>query len=213
MSELISQSPIELLPIRITAIKGNWRLYQLRKKNKKFLLLKKNVLKRDKYNCRYCGFFAKEYQEVINIDQNYRNNHIDNLATACVFCAQCFFVDSLGMSNESGGHIIYLPEMSQASLNNICRVLFCSADKDSAYRGRLKAVVLSLQDRTKEVQNCFGPQADDPKVFGQAWIDAKLPPHAQQHDVLNNLRLLPNKHAFKTQIDYWKKTIFAKVPI
>lgn len=213
MNELVNQSSVELLPIKLSAIKGNWRAYQMRKTNKRFLILKRNILKRDQYTCRYCGFFAKEYQEVINIDQNYKNNHPSNLATACCFCAQCFFIDSIGLSEGSGGKIVYMPEISQASLNNISRVLFCSSDKDSAYRGRLKSVILSLSDRSKEVCDCFGPNADDPIVFGQAWIDAELPIQAQNHEVLRHLRLLPNKHSFKSQIEYWKKTIFAKVPL
>lgn len=204
---------MELLPISLMAQKGAWRVYHARKKSNKFLLIKKKVLQRDHYTCRYCGFFSKEYQEVVNIDQNYKNNRVDNLATACCFCAQCFFIDAAGMDSNSGGRIIFLPEISQADLNNFCRVLYCSLDKESAYKGKLQSVHMSLKDRAKDVANCFGPDSSDPKVFGQGLLDAHLSKTQQQHAVLLHLRLLPSRKAFAPQIDYWKKTVFAKVPL
>ncbi|MGE4350472.1 MAG: type IVB secretion system protein IcmJDotN [Candidatus Berkiella sp.] len=204
---------MDLLPITLTAQKGAWRIYHARKKNNKFLLVKKKVLQRDHYTCRYCGFFSKEFHEVVNIDQNYKNNNIDNLATACCFCAQCFFIDAVGMDGNSGGRIIYLPEISQSDLHNFCRVLYCSLDKDSVYKGKLQSVHMSLKDRTKDVVNCFGPDASDPKIFGQGLLDANLTKEQAQHEVMRHLKLLPSRKAFAPQLDYWKKTVFAKVPL
>jgi intracellular multiplication protein IcmJ len=204
---------MELLPITITAQRGSWRQYQARKKNKKFLLVKKRILERDNYTCRYCGFFAKEFQEIVNIDGNYKNNSMNNLATACCFCAQCFFLDAVGLDSNMGGIITHTPEISQADLNNFCRVLYCSLDKESAYKGKLQAVYMSFKDRSKEVVNCFGPDSSDPRVFGQGLLDAALNKEQLQHEVLKHLRLLPSKKAFAPQIDYWKKTVFAKVPL
>jgi intracellular multiplication protein IcmJ len=204
---------VDLLAITLNAIKGNWRLYHARKRNTKFLALKKRVLERDSNTCRYCGFFSKEYQEILNIDQNYRNNSFDNLATACSFCAQCFFLDSIGYDGNSGGVMIYLPEISQADLNNFSRVLYCSLDKESAYKAKLQSVYLSFKDRNKDIVNCFGPESDDPRVFGQGIIDAKISQELLQHEVMNHIRLLPSRSAFAKQIDYWKKTVFAKVPL
>lgn len=204
---------MELLPISISTQRGAWRAYNARKRNNKFLAAKKRVLQRDHYACRYCGFFAKEFQEIVNIDQNYKNNDINNLATACCFCAQCFFLDAVGLDGNTGGTIIHMPEVSQADLNNFCRVLYCSMDKESAYKGKLQSVYMSLKDRGNEVVNCFGPDANDPRVFGQGVLDANLKKEQLQHDVLKHLRLLPSKKAFAVQIDYWKKTVFAKVPL
>lgn len=204
---------MDLLPIILTAQRGTWRSYNARKRSKRFLVLKKRVLQKDHFTCRYCGFFSKEYQEVLNIDGDYRKNSIDNLATACSFCAQCFFLDAVGLDGCSGGEIIYLPEISQADLNNFCRVLYCSLDKESAYKGKLQAVYMSLKDRMQDVENCFGPESGDPRVFGQGLVDAKLEKQHLQHDVLKHLRLLPSRKDFSTQIDYWKKTVFAKVPL
>lgn len=202
-----------LLPILITARSGMWRQYTARNETPKFEPIKNAVLQRDHYTCRFCDFFSKEFQTVVNIDHNYKNNHMDNLATACGFCAQCFFIDSLGLDDNSGGKLIFVPEISQAALNNFCRVLYCSMDKESAYKAKLQAVYLSLADRSKDVVACFGVDCDDPKVFGQSLIDAHLDPKYLKHQLLNHIRLLPSRRAFKKQIDYWKQTVFEKIPI
>lgn len=202
-----------LLPILITAQPGAWRQYNARNHNPKFEPLKKSVLERDHYTCRYCDFFSKEFQTVLNIDHNYKNNQLENLATACGFCAQCFFIDSVGLDENSGGKLIFLPEIDQPSLNNFCRVLYCSMDKESAYKAKLQSIYLSLADRGKDIVACFGVDCDDPKVFGQSLIDAHLDPKHLKHQVLNHIRLLPSKRAFKTQIDYWKETVFEKIPL
>jgi intracellular multiplication protein IcmJ len=204
---------LELLPIQVSAQKGLWRKYNARKNNNRFLLVRKRVLQRDNYTCRYCGFFSKEYQEVVNYDQNYDHNTLSNLVTACCFCAQCFFLDSVGLYGNSAGQVIYLPEISQADLNNFCRVLYCSMEKDSAYKGKLQSVYLSLKERGKDVINCFGPETDEPRIFGQALIDAKIEAQKLQHPLLAHLRFLPSKRSFRPQIEYWQKTVFANIPL
>lgn len=197
----------------MTARRGNWQKFTARKRNKKFQAVKKKVFERDQYTCQYCGFFAKEFQEVINRDHDYTHNKMSNMITTCSFCAQCFFLDTVGVEANTGGWVIHLPEMSQADLNNFCRVLFCSLDKDTAYKGKLQSVYMSLRDRAKEVENCFGPNASDPRTFGQGLVDTRLTAEQLEHEVLQHLRLLPNKANFKSQVDYWKKTVFAEVPL
>lgn len=203
---------MELLPLKVLATRGAWRKYYARRSSKKFQSIQEKVWERDNYTCRYCGFQAKEYQDVVNKDQDYDNNSGTNLVTACTFCTQCFFLDSVGLDDRFGGRVIYLPEITQIDLNNFCRVLFCSMDKDSAYKGKLQAVYLSLKDRGKAVETCFGPGASNPAVFGQGLIDIYLDKNINQ-TVLSNLRLLPSRQQFRPQIEYWKKTVFANVPL
>jgi intracellular multiplication protein IcmJ len=204
---------VELRPIIITAQKGSWRKFTARKRSQKFLQIQARVHTRDNHTCQYCGFYAKEFQEIVNADQDYDNNKYENMVTACCFCSQCFFLESLGLDEKSGGMIIHTPEISQSDLNNFCRVLFCSMDKESAYKGKLQAVYLSLKDRGKDVENCFGPNTSDPRIFGQSLIDAQLREEQLDHEVLQHLRLLPSRKEFREQIDYWKRTVFAKVPL
>jgi len=202
-----------LLPILVTARRGNWRQYKARERNEKFIAIKEKIFQRDQYTCRYCDFFSKKFQTIVNIDHNYKNNHLDNLATACSFCAQCFFLDAVGLDENLGGKLIFLPEISQASLNHFCRVLYCSMDKESAYKAKLQSIYMSLSERNKDVVACFGIDCDNPKVFGQTLINANLHPRYLQHQLLNHIRLLPSRRTFKKQIDYWKQTVFEKIPL
>lgn len=202
-----------LLPIVLTAKRGNWQRFMARKSNKPFLEVQEKVLTRDDNTCRYCGFQAKQYQEIVNIDNNYENNNFNNLATACSFCAQCFFIDSLGMDGKSGGTIIYLPEINQMDLNHFCRALFCSMLREAPYKGKLQAAYLSLQDRAQPVETVFGPSTQEPTVFGQSLIDSDLTDAQFKHPIFTELKLLPTRKYYKTQAEYWKSTVFANIPL
>ena len=204
---------MDLLPLQLAANKGAWLRFQSRKRKKGFETAQKKILSRDDHTCRYCGFRSERYQEVMNLDQDYENNKPSNLVTACSFCTQCFFLDGLGMSDHFGGLVVYLPELSQADLNNFCRVLFCSLNKETPYKSRLQAVYLSLRDRSAVVEKVFGPNSSEPQVFGQALMDCGLPPEQLSLNVLSQLRLLPIRSFFKEQIAYWNATIYSRFPL
>lgn len=204
---------LDLLPIVLSARHGNWRRYEARKRNKAFMKRRKQILRRDENTCRYCGFTLDKFMHVVNADQDYRNNAPDNLVTACSLCAQCFFIDSLGLDNKSGGLLIYLPEISQADLNHFARILFCALDKDSAYKSKLQSAYMSFKERAKPVETCFGPDSSQPQRFGQGMIDSGLSDDQLNHPLMLNLRLLPSRTAFKDEALYWRETVFAKVPL
>ena len=67
---------------------NGWRIFIRRREDKAFLPVAEKILQRDNYTCQYCGFQAKEYQEIVNRDANYANNKYSNLiksATASIF--------------------------------------------------------------------------------------------------------------------------------
>jgi len=205
---------MELLPITLTAKRGNWQRFMSRKANKAFLAVRDKVWNRDNSSCRYCGFQSDQYQEVVNIDQNYENNNLVNLATACSFCTLCFFIDSIGLDGRSGATLVYLPEISQADLNHFCRTLFCSMLRDDApYKGKLQAAYLSLLDRGKLLEEVFGPNSQNPAVFGQVLIDTNLTDVQLKHLILSELKLLPTRKFYKSQAEFWKKTVFANIAL
>lgn len=206
---------MNLLPIVITAKRGNWPRFKSRRSNKSFLKLEQQILDRDQHTCRYCGFTSERYQVVVNINQDYGPGQSvpNNLATACIFCAQCFFLDGIGRDNNWGGTLIYLPEISQADLNHFCRVLFASMLRDAPYKGKLQTVYLSLKDRENIVNDTFGPKSSDPYIFGQTLIDSNLSPEQLKHPMLQQLRVLPDRKAFTEEILYWKTTVFDQIPL
>ncbi len=93
-----------LRPIVLNATMSNYSAFMSRKANKTFRDICKKVWTRDNYTCQFCGFQAQDYQEVVNVDQNYRNNKLDNLATSCCFCTQCSMLESLGEGGYGGGY-------------------------------------------------------------------------------------------------------------
>lgn len=204
---------MDLLPIQLTAQKGNWQRFMGRKNQPSFLNVRDQIFARDEYGCRYCGFQANQYQEILNIDQNYDNMALENLATACSLCAQCFFIDSVGLDGKSGGTIVYLPEISQADVNHFCRTVFCSLLQDTPYKGKLQTAYLSLLDRAKFVEEVFGPNSQDPIVFGHTLIDSDLTPSQKNHAIFQELKLIPTRKYFKTHVEYWKSTVFANIPL
>lgn len=206
---------MKLLPISLVAKRGNWQRFRSRMRNKNFQKLNNEALTKDDYICQYCGFRSEKFQVVVNRNHDYSPNQSrgDNLATACIFCAQCFFLDGIGSDKNMGGHLVYLPEISQADLSNFCRVLFASMLRDAPYKGKLQTTYLSLKDREKVIDEVFGPESSNPHTFGQAMIDSSLTKEQLQHPILAQIRLLPDRKYFTTEIEYWKKTVFDQIPL
>ncbi len=193
----------KLRSLHLRASAGAWRLYSARQADPRFKEFEDRVLKRDHYTCQFCGFQAKQYQDVVNLDQNYTNNHIDNLVTACCFCAQCFFIESVGVGGYGGGTLIYLPELTQAELNSMCHVLFCAITNDTGYKSSAQTIYLSFKTRSQVVEQKFGEGTSDPAIFGHLLIDSTPTPTERLELLLNDIRLLPSRAKFRKQIEGW----------
>ena len=182
---------------------GSWRLYAERNIDPAFIPFQKKVLKRDSYTCRYCGFQARDYQDVVNLDYDYTNNKMSNLVTACCFCAQCMFVESVGIGEYGGGTLIYLPEIPQATLNSFCHVLFCAITNDTGYKSTAQSIYRNLKFRSQLVEERFGEGTSDPATFGQLLIDSSAHIEKIEDQLFENVRLLPSRAKFRKQIERW----------
>lgn len=181
-----------------------WQIFVRRREDKAFQPVATKVFERDNYTCQYCGFQAKEYQEVANIDGNYRNNKLSNLITACCFCLQCLFIESAGMDEISGGQLIYLPEMTQADLNSFCHVLFCAMGNGTGYQDTAQAIYRGFKFRSQIIENKFGPGTSHPNTLGQLILEYQVThPEANFDYILKDLRLLPSYTKFRIQLDAW----------
>lgn len=196
------------LPLELRASHGAWRQYSARKVDPKFEAYQAKILRRDQYRCQYCGFQAGIYQDIVNIDGDFSNNKLSNLAVACCFCAQCFFIESVGAGGYGGGTLIYLPEMTQAELNSLCHVLFCAITNNTGYKTTAQTVYRSFKFRAQIVEEKFGEGTSDPAVLGQLIIDSNINPD-QMKQIFTNIRLLPSRAKFRTQIERWAATAFA----
>ena len=184
-----------------------WRMFYLRKHDSAFVKFSEKVFARDNNTCQFCGFTSTLFREAVNLDQNYNNNTLGNMVTACPFCAQCFFVESAGKQDYGGGVLIYLPDMSQTDLNGLCHALFCAMSSGSEYSLDAQSVYRDLSLRSQMVDAQFGHGMSDPMAFAHMWLETGVEKqHAGGASVLDNLRLLPSRSKFKTQIDAWSSS-------
>lgn len=182
---------------------SGWRLFVRRKEDKAFLPVAKRVFERDAYTCQFCGFQAKEYQEVVNADGNYTNNKLSNMITSCCFCMQCLFLQAVGLDEMGGGQLIYLPEMSQADLNSFCHVLFCAMGNSTGYQDSAQMIYRSLKFRSQIIESKFGPGTSNPATIGQLIIEYRNRYPDKKIDILKDMRLLPSHTKFKVQLEAW----------
>jgi len=201
-----------MYPLSLSIKPGAWRLFTARKSDPAFVAFSRRVWDRDFYTCQFCGFQAREYQEVINLDQNYSRNVLTNMVTACCFCAQCFFLEAVGLNDYGGGSLIYLPEISQSDLNAFCHVLFCAMSNATAYQASAQSIYRSLKFRAQQVEEQFGPSSSKPANFGQMILESKKINEKIKQDILTNCRLLPSHAKFRAQIEAWAQAAVASLP-
>jgi len=197
--------------LKLRATAGAWRLFSARKADSRFKAFEKKVLQRDKYTCQFCGFQAKLYQEIVNLDGDFSNNKIDNLVTACCFCSQCFFLESVGVGGYGGGTLIYLPELTQPELNSFCHVLFCAITNDTGYKISAQTIYRSFKFRSQPVEDKFGEGTSDPSIFGHLLIDSGEIAEAVTDQLFSNIRLLPSRAKFRVQIEHWAASALEEI--
>jgi intracellular multiplication protein IcmJ len=182
----------------LTTNPEGWLYFVERKHDTKFLALAQQVWDRDQLQCQYCSVPLKMGQEVVNADGCYTNNALNNLRTACQFCVQCGFLESVGAGSYGGGLLIYLPELTQVHLNGLCYALFRAIQYATPEEIVAQQAYQSLSLRAQLVENHLGAGMSDPKIFGQLLVESGL--HAESDTFIANLRLLPLRAAFKEQI-------------
>jgi intracellular multiplication protein IcmJ len=190
-----------LHPIQLLATDSNWRLFMLRKHDAAFAYFQERVHKRDHYSCRYCGFTCAEMMEVVNLDGDYHNNSLFNLMTACGFCTQCFFLESIGKADFGGGTFIYLPEISQGQLNALSHMLFTSMAAGNTFAKQARNIYLSLRLRIQIVEEKLGAGLSRPSALGAVLVEANQKTLLALHpDIAGALRILPSFTAFARMI-------------
>lgn len=198
-------------PLKLNANPEGWRVFSSRKADAAFLAFSKKVFRRDNYTCQYCGFQAREYQEITNLDQNYFNNKLSNLVTTCCFCTQCFFLESVGVGGYGGGTLIYLPEVTQNNLDSFCHVLFCAITNDTGYKNTAQSIYRSFKLRAQIIEEQFGEGTSGPSIFGQLLIESRAKENELYDTILNDLRLLPSRASFRMQIERWAETALSEL--
>ncbi len=192
-----------MLKLGLQASAVNFQAFVSRKTHPVFQKLATEILARDQYTCQYCGFNAHEHMEIVNRDQNYSNNKKSNFVTACVFCAQCFFLNALSTGQYGGGVLIFLPELSQNKLCGLSHVLLQAMEEGGDYKEGAQNIYQALRNRSSIVDNKLGEGMSQPDHFGKVLIDYQRSHKKAPTELLTKLRLLPLRSCFKTEIDDW----------
>lgn len=192
------------MDILLKADVDSFNLYNARNQDKKFIPFKKRVFERDNNTCNFCDFKSYKHMDVINKDSNYLNNNIDNLVTACAFCAQCHFIPFVGKIENTGGVLIHMPDISQSDLSALCHVSFCLIYNQVGDYKNAEKTYKSLKLRSKILEDEWGSGLSEPAQMGQMIIDTPVERiKSMKHILLKDIRLLPSYDDFSKQIAAW----------
>lgn len=150
--------------------------------------VRQKVFSRDDNACQLCGFQSRKYQEVHFIDGNLANTQMDNLATACIYCHQCFDLEKVAQMRS--GVLIWLPEIAQADLHHIARAIYVARISQGAMADTAKKGLEILMGRREEAKARL--QTDDPYVLSMVMRDFLGPrQYAMREKKLEGIRLFP----------------------
>ena len=177
-----------LYPLTLSIDPKGWHIFSLRKADPAFRKFQEKVFARDNNVCQFCTFQGTGYFDVINIDGNYNNNKISNMASSCAFCTQSHFIESAGQSNEGGGTLIYAPGMSQNQLNSLCHVVFCAIKNDTGYKNSATSIYRNLKFAGRPIENTFGKGSSDPIAFAKMLIETDANVKEAEEKILKDIK-------------------------
>lgn len=173
-------------------------------KTKKMKEMRGKILKRDNCTCQFCGFRSVKYQEIHHINHDHDDYSESNLETICPLCHQAFHLSTASIT--IGGDIIWLPEISQEQLNQLCIAIFIAEQsEDKKWKGPAKSLMASLLSRTEFVNQNIANKASDPAIFADALLKMPKDFMEQKKDIISCFKLLPQANRFAHQIKYWSE--------
>jgi intracellular multiplication protein IcmJ len=199
----------KLLPLKLAVGSDQLQLFIRRNNDKGFARFQQKVAARDKHACRFCGFESQTGFCTLNIDGNYGHNKLSNMVNSCPICAQCTFLDGVGLPSFPGGALIYTPEISQSEINAMAHVLFQSIYLDDESASQSKNLYRTLRLRSQLVEKQLGEDLSNPSTYARMLIDAD-PKQAKAFNekVCESIRLLPDMVGFLPMVRSWQVSAF-----
>ena len=150
--------------------------------------IRQKILERDNHTCRMCGFESKKYQDVHFVDGDHSNLQMDNLATSCIFCHQCFDLDKV--AEMRSGVLVWLPEIEQIDLHHIARAIYVARISQGSMAETAKSALETIMNRREEAKKRL--HTDDPYVLAMVMRDFLGPrQYAMRDKKLEGVRLFP----------------------
>lgn len=232
----------DLPPLHPSAKRSVWRMDDhAGDADKEFQSVRRVILEAYDYTCAYCSQTSEKYQEVHHKDDDHKNNAKSNLVCTCPLCHQVFHIGLAGM--KDGADIAYLPELTQAEINQLALVTwlftetddgrFDSADDQRAF-AKFHALAKSIQGlfenrrgtvqlRLKEaLKKTTFPQELLPKIkfshvsptlIATVFMQLDEDTYERRGELLGGLRIIPRPVRFKKQIAHWSAETDRTLPV
>lgn len=179
---------MKLLPITLGIVRSSGNAQIAERTAQQLPEIRQKILARDDHTCRFCGFQSQKYQEVQALNGNPDDLRLENLASACIYCHQCFDLEKTSQMNS--GVLVWMPEVTQAELNHIARAIYVArisqGTQADAARSALETVMARREDAKARLAT------DDPYFLGSVMRDFLGPKHyATRNEKLDGVRLFP----------------------
>lgn len=150
--------------------------------------LKARIFERDQNICACCGFQSAKYQDVIFKNGIATDIRMDNMATGCIFCHQCFNLDQVNTMRS--GVLIWLPEIDQATLHHLARAIYVARISQGPVANAARQALDILLHRREEARRRLG--TDDPFILAAVMRDYLTNRHYEMRGAkLEGVRLFP----------------------
>jgi intracellular multiplication protein IcmJ len=118
---IMAVRPLE--PLVLSSKRSVWRMNDhADEADKEFQKIRRAVLDAYQNTCVYCSHQSEKFQEAHHRDDDHKNNKQSNIACACPLCHQVFHPGLAGM--KEGGDLVYVPELDQATLNQLALTIW-----------------------------------------------------------------------------------------
>ena len=160
--------------------------------------IRTRILERDDHTCTCCGFRSLKYQDIHFRNGIITDQRLDNLATACIFCAQCFDLDAANRMRS--GFLIWLPEINQATLNHIARAIYVARISQGPVASAARQALDILMHRRNEIRQRLG--TDDVFILSSVMRDYLTSKHYDiRASKLDGVRLFPQDRRIIKEAD------------
>jgi intracellular multiplication protein IcmJ len=179
---------MKFLPITLGIVRSSGNALTAEKAALQLQEMRPRILERDHHTCRFCGFQSLKYQEIHFLNNNPEDVRPDNLATACIFCHQCFDLEKASAMNS--GVLIWMPELGQSELNHIARAIYVARISQGSMADSARAALDSIMARRDDALARIATH--DPQFLAIVLRDFLGPKHyALRGEKLDGVRLFP----------------------
>jgi hypothetical protein len=184
--------------------------------------LRLNILNRDKFVCRFCGFQSRGdkrapltsplvsgYFDTHPLDFNRNNQDPNNLVAICPFCQAVFDMNSSVQQDKITP--IYFPWMKQEDLNLLVLCLGIAIHRDGDSKESAISLLKWLESHNSTLNvKCGEGFAQSRQLYSALSVFAKQEPilYKKRSKIFDDLKILINISQFKDQIKYWSMTSF-----